>query len=90
LTFEPSARQLDHLAADLRVVTTLHLGRTLCRSIPNQEVGRRTDVGIFPDDQSLIRLAGMLCIEQDDEWLVRRGYLSAESISLALAGPDIT
>src|SRR5215208_1030714 len=55
----------------------------------NREVGRRTDVvGIFPDDQSLIRLAGMLCIEHNDEWLVGRGYLSAESISLVLAGPD--
>ena len=55
----------------------------------NREVGRRTDVvGIFPDDRSLIRLAGMLCIEQNDEWLVGRGYLSAESISLVLAGPD--
>jgi putative transposase len=33
----------------------------------NREVGRRTDVvGIFPDDQSLVRLAGMLCIEQND------------------------
>ena len=54
----------------------------------NKEVGRRTDVvGIFPDDRSLIRLAGMLCIEQNDEWLVGRGYLSAESISLALTGP---
>jgi hypothetical protein len=30
----------------------------------------------------------MLCIEQSDEWLVGRGYLSAESISLVLAGPD--
>jgi transposase-like protein len=48
----------------------------------NKEVGRRTDVvGIFPNDQSLIRLAGMLCIEQNDEWLVGRRYLSAESIS---------
>jgi putative transposase len=47
----------------------------------NKEIGRRTDVvGIFPDDQSLIRLAGMLCIEQNDEWLVGRRYLSAESI----------
>jgi hypothetical protein len=46
------------------------------------------DVGIFPNDRSLIRLAGMLCIEQNDEWLVGRGYLSAESISLVLAGPD--
>jgi putative transposase len=55
----------------------------------NREVGRRTDVvGIFPDDQSLVRLAGMLCIEQNDEWLVGRGYLSAESISLVLAGRD--
>jgi putative transposase len=48
----------------------------------NKEVGRRTDVvGIFPDDQSLIRLAGMLCIEQNDEWLVGRRYLSIESLS---------
>jgi putative transposase len=55
----------------------------------NREVGRRTDaVGIFPDDQSLVRLAGMLCIEQNDEWLVGRGYLSAESIALVLAGRD--
>jgi hypothetical protein len=30
----------------------------------------------------------MLCIEQNDEWLVGRGYLSAESISLVLAGLD--
>ena len=54
----------------------------------NNEVGRRTDVvGIFPGDRSLVRLAGMLCIEQNDEWLVGRRYLSAESISLCLAGP---
>ena len=55
----------------------------------NKEIGRRTDVvGIFPDDPSLIRLAGMLCIEQNDEWLVGRRYLSAESISLVIAGRD--
>ena len=55
----------------------------------NREVGRRTDVvGIFPNDRSLIRLALMLCIEHNDEWLVGRGDLSAESISLVLAGRD--
>jgi hypothetical protein len=27
-------------------------------------------VGIFPDDASLIRLATMLVIEQNDEWLI--------------------
>jgi hypothetical protein len=33
------------------------------------------------------QLTGMLCIEANDEWLVRRRYLSAESISMCLAGP---
>jgi putative transposase len=47
----------------------------------NREIGRRTDVvGIYPDDRSLIRLATMLCIEQNDEWLVGRRYLSAGSM----------
>jgi transposase-like protein len=56
----------------------------------NREIGRRTDVvGIFPDDRSLVRLAGMLCIEQNDEWLVGRGYLSADSLVLTGPGHDI-
>ena len=47
----------------------------------NREIGRRTDVvGIFPDDASLVRLATMLAIEQNDEWLVGRRYLSAGSM----------
>jgi putative transposase len=51
----------------------------------NKEIGRRTDVvGIFPDDRSLIRLVGMLCIEQSDEWLVGRRYLSAAAMEALL------
>jgi len=38
----------------------------------------------LPNDRSAIRLAGALLIEQNDEWLVGRRYLSAESLALVL------
>ncbi len=51
----------------------------------NREIGRRTDVvGIFPDDQSLIRLTSMLAIEANDEWLVGRCYMSLQSMGSLL------
>jgi hypothetical protein len=51
----------------------------------NREIGRRTDVvGIFPNDRSLIRLTASVVIEQNDEWLVGRRYLSNHSLEAVL------
>ena len=48
----------------------------------NKEIARRSDVvGIFPNDESFLRLASALLIEQNDEWLVGRRCLSAESLA---------
>jgi putative transposase len=36
---------------------------------------------VFPTDAALLRLAGSLLIEQNDEWLVSRRYLSEASMA---------
>lgn len=48
----------------------------------NKEVKRRSDViGIFPNDESVIRLVGALMIETNDEWTVSRRYMALESLA---------
>jgi len=56
----------------------------------NKEIARRSDVvGIYPNDASLVRLAGALLLEQNDEWLVGRRYLSAESLAGLYAAEQV-
>jgi putative transposase len=48
----------------------------------NGEVKRRSNVvGIFPNERAILRLAGALMLEQNDEWAVSRRYMSLESLS---------
>jgi mutator family transposase len=52
----------------------------------NLEIARRSDVvGIYPNDAALLRLATSLLVEQNDEWLVQKRYLSLESLQPLVA-----
>ena len=51
----------------------------------NKEVKRRADVvGIFPSEQSIIRLVGAVLLEANDEWQLQHRYLGVEAMAETL------
>jgi len=51
----------------------------------NKDIRRRTrSIGIFPSRESALSLITMILIEQSEEWIVERRYMSPESFELVL------
>jgi putative transposase len=58
----------------------------------NGEIKRRTDVvGIFPNEEAIVRLVGAILIEQNDEWAVQRArYMTLETIAPLSDDPTVS
>lgn len=55
----------------------------------NKWVKRRADVvGIFSNEESIVRLVGAVLLEQNDEWQLQRRYMQIEGMA-ALATPQV-
>jgi transposase-like protein len=56
----------------------------------NREVKRRADViGIFPNDEAIVRLVGALMLETNNEWAVARRYMSLETLARVTDNPTV-
>src|SRR6516164_2962458 len=83
------ARLMDEAEADVLAYMTfpkdhrskIHSTNPLERV--NGEIKRRTEVvGIFPNEEAIVRLVGAILLEQNDEWAVQRGrYMTLETIA---------
>ncbi|CAM5310535.1 IS256 family transposase ISSpma2 [Aquamicrobium terrae] len=48
----------------------------------NGEIKRRADVvGIFPNEDSIVRLIGAVLLEANDEWQLQHRYMQVEAMA---------
>jgi putative transposase len=57
----------------------------------NGEIKRRTEVvGIFPNEDAIVRLVGAILLEQNDEWAVQRArYMTLETMTAPSDDPIV-
>jgi transposase-like protein len=58
----------------------------------NGEIKRRTEVvGIFPNEDAVVRLIGAILLEQNDEWAIQRArYMTLETIAPLSDDPTVS
>jgi transposase-like protein len=77
---------LAYMAFPAQHRTKLHSVNPLERL--NKEIKRRADVvGIFPSEQSILRLIGAVLLEQNDEWQLQHRYMAVEVMAEMLSPP---